>query len=55
MEGMARASQEEQDEAGPPQQDVDASLPILLHGDAAFPGEGVSAETLNLSRLPGYR
>jgi 2-oxoglutarate dehydrogenase E1 component len=27
----------------------------LLHGDAAFPGEGVSAETLNLSRLPGYR
>jgi 2-oxoglutarate dehydrogenase E1 component len=55
VEGMARASQEEQDEAGPPQQDVDASLPILLHGDAAFPGEGVSAETLNLSRLPGYR
>src|SRR5918998_352371 len=55
VEGMARASQEELDEAGPPQQDVDASLPILLHGDAAFPGEGVSAETLNLSRLPGYR
>jgi 2-oxoglutarate dehydrogenase E1 component len=55
VEGMARASQEEQDEAGPPRQDVDASLPILLHGDAAFPGEGVSAETLNLSRLPGYR
>jgi len=52
---MARASQEEQDEGGPPQQDVEASLPILLHGDAAFPGEGVSAETLNLSRLPGYR
>jgi 2-oxoglutarate dehydrogenase E1 component len=55
VEGMARASQEEQDEAGPPRQDVEASLPILLHGDAAFPGEGVSAETLNLSRLPGYR
>ncbi|HJQ27752.1 MAG TPA: 2-oxoglutarate dehydrogenase E1 component, partial [Rubrobacter sp.] len=55
VEGMARASQEETDEAGPPRQDVDSSLPILLHGDAAFPGEGVSAETLNLSRLPGYR
>jgi 2-oxoglutarate dehydrogenase E1 component len=55
VEGMARASQEEQDEGGPPRQDVEASLPILLHGDAAFPGEGVSAETLNLSRLPGYR
>ena len=55
VEGMARASQEERDEAGSAQQDLEASLPILLHGDAAFPGEGVSAETLNLSRLPGYR
>jgi 2-oxoglutarate dehydrogenase E1 component len=54
VEGMARAAQEKRDEAGEPDRDPEASLPILLHGDAAFPGEGVSAETLNLSRLPGY-
>jgi 2-oxoglutarate dehydrogenase E1 component len=28
---------------------------VLIHGDAAFPGQGIVAETLNLSRLPGYR
>nr|WP_233451977.1 2-oxoglutarate dehydrogenase E1 component [Rubrobacter xylanophilus] len=53
--GMTRAAQERRDEAGPPRQDEDAALSIILHGDAAFPGEGVAAETLNLYRLPGYR
>jgi 2-oxoglutarate decarboxylase len=35
-------------------QDTDAAMPILLHGDAAFPGQGVVAETLNLQALDGY-
>ena len=30
------------------------AVPVLLHGDAAFPGQGVVAETLNLQSLPGY-
>lgn len=54
VEGMTRASQEICDKPGVPELNVDSALPILIHGDAAFPGEGIVAETLNLSHLPGY-
>ncbi|MCC2670816.1 MAG: 2-oxoglutarate dehydrogenase, subunit, partial [Armatimonadetes bacterium] len=52
--GMARACDEDRRRPGPAVQDHCASMALLIHGDAAFPGQGVVAETLNLSRLPGY-
>jgi 2-oxoglutarate decarboxylase len=50
VEGMARALQDARDDTGREQ-----VLPILIHGDAAFAGQGVVAETLNMSALSGYR
>ncbi len=50
--GFARA--EQRGPAGQPGDEVSV-LPVVVHGDAAFPGEGIVAETFNLSRLRGYR
>ncbi|MCL6517668.1 MAG: 2-oxoglutarate dehydrogenase E1 component [Alicyclobacillus sp.] len=54
VEGFARAAQEDRSAAGAPRQDMDAAVAVLVHGDAAFLGEGIVAETLNLSQIPGY-
>ncbi len=50
LEGIARAKQDVLDKGA-----AYPVLPLLVHGDAAFAGQGVVAETLNLSQLRGYR
>ncbi len=53
VEGATRFIQSELDGARIAHQPKRA-VPVLLHGDAAFPGQGVVAETLNLRALKGY-
>ncbi len=49
--GKARAKQRQREDT----EERRKVLPFVIHGDAAFAGQGIVAETLNLSRLPGYR
>ncbi|NMO96294.1 2-oxoglutarate dehydrogenase E1 component [Paenibacillus lemnae] len=55
VEGFTRAAQEDRTKPGYPKQDVNKAVTIIMHGDSAFPGEGIVAETLNFNKLPGFR
>lgn len=56
VEGMARARQDEICSSGSERSTAFAKiLPVLMHGDAAFAGQGVVMETLQLANLVGYR
>ena len=53
LEGLVRAKQDLLDKGDG--EDGFSVVPMMLHGDAAFAGQGVVAETLNLALLRGYR
>lgn len=57
VEGMVRARQDEfrNGQQKTREEVIDKVLPVLMHGDAAFAGQGIVMETLQLANLPGYR
>lgn len=55
VEGFTRAAQEDRSSRGSPVMDESVAAAVIMHGDAAFAGEGIVPETLNFNRLPGYR
>lgn len=57
LEGLVRARQDllDRGSADNGERPAFSVVPMMLHGDAAFAGQGVVAETLNMAMLPGYR
>ncbi|PTK40327.1 2-oxoglutarate dehydrogenase E1 component, partial [Staphylococcus nepalensis] len=52
--GKTRSVQDDRHQSGKVQTDFSKSMPILIHGDAAYPGQGINFETMNLGNLEGY-
>ena len=53
--GQTRAAQEQKNNVGLPEQDTNSAYAVLVHGDAAFPGQGIVPETFNYSRVRGFQ
>jgi len=52
--GYTRAAQDDRSEKGYSKQDLNKAISVLIHGDAAFIGEGIVPETMNLSQIDAY-
>ncbi|MDN6160925.1 MAG: thiamine pyrophosphate-dependent enzyme, partial [Staphylococcus equorum] len=52
--GKTRATQDNTDQPGAVTTEFEKSMPILIHGDAAYPGQGINFEAMNLGSLDGY-
>ncbi|MDO5514477.1 MAG: 2-oxoglutarate dehydrogenase E1 component [Staphylococcus xylosus] len=52
--GKTRANQDTTDKPGSVTTEFIKSMPILIHGDAAYPGQGINFEAMNLGNLDGY-
>ncbi|MGW7806777.1 2-oxoglutarate dehydrogenase E1 component [Staphylococcus xylosus] len=52
--GKTRANQDATDKPGSVTTEFIKSMPILIHGDAAYPGQGINFEAMNLGNLDGY-
>ncbi|WP_088006282.1 2-oxoglutarate dehydrogenase E1 component [Indiicoccus explosivorum] len=53
--GKTRAAQEDTGQLGKPKQDTQKAFAVLVHGDAAFPGQGIVTETMNYSGVDAYK